>query len=265
MSSSRLNIVGARRPGVREKAAAMGVDEAYVSELVNAFYGRIRADRLLGPIFDEAIGDRWGFHLEKMKDFWASVALGAARYSGEPIPAHKKLTEARPRHFDLWLELFEETLRDTAPTPEAAACFMDHAVNIGKGLRTAMFGASGSGRSAGHVHPLAARRVTGGSPMSEGLPEGLVKYFESEEFTEATVPEKLMTEHATKPGVWARIVVLDGSLEYVVPGAPERSRRLETGDAGVIRPAEPHRVELPGMVRFKLELYRTGDADDTDS
>ena len=92
--------------------------------------------------------------------------------------------------------------------------------------------------------------------MSEGLPEGLVKYFESEEFTEATAPEKLMTRHDTKPGVWARVVVLDGSLEYVVPGAPERSRRLDTGDVGVIRPTETHRVELLGMVRFKLEFYR---------
>ena len=92
--------------------------------------------------------------------------------------------------------------------------------------------------------------------MSESIPDGHEKYFESEEFTEATVPEKLLTRHDTKPGVWARIVVLDGSLEYVVPGAPERSRRLDTGDVGIIRPTEAHRVELIGMVRFKLEFYR---------
>lgn len=145
MNANHLKIVGERRAGIQEKAAAMGIDEAYISELVNTFYRRIREDRLLGPIFDEAIGDRWGHHLEKMKDFWASVALGAGRYSGEPIPAHKKLLEVRPRHFDLWLEMFEETLQDTAPTPEAAAYFMAHAVNIAKGLRIAMFGVSGSG------------------------------------------------------------------------------------------------------------------------
>ena len=87
-----------------------------------------------------------GYHLEKMKDFWATVALGAGRYSGEPIPAHKKLAGVRPRHFDVWLEMFEETLQDTAPTPEAATYFMDHARQIGRGLQIAMFGANGSGR-----------------------------------------------------------------------------------------------------------------------
>ncbi|MCY4384697.1 MAG: DUF1971 domain-containing protein [Nitrospinae bacterium] len=92
--------------------------------------------------------------------------------------------------------------------------------------------------------------------MSENIPEGLVKYFESKIFTEKTVPEKLLTLHDTKPGVWARIVVLEGSLDYVVTGAPERNRRLDTGDVGIIRPTEPHRVELLGMVRFQVEFYR---------
>ncbi len=90
--------------------------------------------------------------------------------------------------------------------------------------------------------------------MNESVPDGLVKYFESEVFTEKTVPERLLTLHDTKPGVWARIVVLEGCLDYVVPGLPERNRRLETGDYGVIRPTEPHRVELLGKVSFKLEF-----------
>ena len=37
MNTKHLDIVGERKAGVRAKAAAMGVDEAYVSELVNAF------------------------------------------------------------------------------------------------------------------------------------------------------------------------------------------------------------------------------------
>lgn len=90
--------------------------------------------------------------------------------------------------------------------------------------------------------------------MIESVPAGLVKFYESKVFTEKTVPRKLKTLHDTKPGIWARIVVLEGCLDYVVPDSPERSRRLETGDYGVIRPTEPHRVELPGEVRFKLEF-----------
>ena len=147
MNKTHLHIVGERRQEVQEKAAAMGVDEAFISVLVDTFYSRIRADRLIGPIFEETIRDNWEHHLGKMKDFWASVALNAGRYSGEPTPAHKKLLEVQPWHFDVWLELFEETLRDTAPTTEAVAYFMDHAGQIAKGLQIAMFGASGLGRS----------------------------------------------------------------------------------------------------------------------
>ena len=147
MNKTHLHIVGERKREVVEKAAAMGVDEAYISVLVDTFYTRVRADRLIGPIFEETIRDDWEPHLKKMKDFWASVALNAGRYSGEPIPAHKKLLEVQPWHFDVWLELFEETLKDTAPTPDAVAYFMDHAGQIAKGLQIAMFGASGLGRS----------------------------------------------------------------------------------------------------------------------
>ncbi len=146
MNKTHLHIVGERRQEVQEKAAAMGVDEAFISVLVDTFYSRIREDRIIGPIFHEAIRDNWEHHLGKMKDFWASVALNAGRYSGDPIPAHKKLLEVQPWHFDVWLELFEETLSDTAPTTEAVAYFMDHAGQIAKGLQIAMFGASGFGR-----------------------------------------------------------------------------------------------------------------------
>ena len=86
MNKTHLHIVGERKREVVEKAAAMGVDEAYISVLVDTFYTRVRADRLIGPIFEETIRDDWEHHLRgKMKDFWASVALQAGRYSGEPI------------------------------------------------------------------------------------------------------------------------------------------------------------------------------------
>ena len=59
------------------------------------------------------------------------------------------------------------------------------------------------------------------------------------------------------PGSW----FFEGSLDYVVPDAPERNRRLEPGVIGVIRPTEAHRVELLGKVRFKVEFLRREDAD----
>lgn len=130
-----------RRRQLRARAGDLGIDEAYVATLVDTFYANVRAHALLGPIFEDAIGDDWDGHLATMKDFWASLALGAGRYDGRPVPAHAKHTMIRPWHFGIWLALFEQTLRATSPTPEAAAFFMERARQIAQSLQLALFGA----------------------------------------------------------------------------------------------------------------------------
>jgi hemoglobin len=52
-----------------------------VQNLVNTFYGRIREDELLGPIFNDTIQDRWPEHLEKMYSFWQTILLQEHTYS----------------------------------------------------------------------------------------------------------------------------------------------------------------------------------------
>ena len=42
-----------------------GIDDAVLRELVEAFYGKIRKDRVLAPIFASRI-DNWPPHLERM-------------------------------------------------------------------------------------------------------------------------------------------------------------------------------------------------------
>lgn len=133
----------ARRAEIQRRANVIGIDEAYISLLVDEFYRRIRADETLGPIFEEAIGDRWDYHLPRMKSFWASVALNAGTYSGQPVPAHKKLSQVEQSHFQTWLALFRQTLQDTAATPEAVDYFMERANRIAESLQLAMFGFPG--------------------------------------------------------------------------------------------------------------------------
>lgn len=133
----------ARRAEIQRRANVIGIDEAYISLLVDEFYRRIRAEKTLGPIFEEAIGDRWDYHLPRMKSFWASVALNAGTYSGQPVPAHKKLSQVEQSHFQTWLALFRQTLQDTAPTPEAVDYFMERANRIAESLQLAMFGFPG--------------------------------------------------------------------------------------------------------------------------
>lgn len=58
-----------------------------VKLLVDTFYGKVRADALLGPVFDARIQDRWPVHLEKMYSFWQTTLLGEHTYTGRPFPA----------------------------------------------------------------------------------------------------------------------------------------------------------------------------------
>lgn len=140
MAESRYRTTSERRAEIQENAARMGIDDEYISRLVDTFYDRIRADETLGPIFLGNVSN-WDVHMPKMKDFWSSVALHSSRYSGQPVPAHVKLVkDVEPRHFELWLALFEKTLEDTAPTKEAIPYFMDRAERIARSLQLAMFG-----------------------------------------------------------------------------------------------------------------------------
>jgi len=138
-------VIGARerRTELQRKARAIGIDEAYVSRLVDTFYQSVRTDPRLGPIFDDVIQNRWDHHLPRMKDFWTSVALHAGTYSGQPVPAHMKLTRVEQSDFQIWLRLFREALEQTAPTPEAIDYFMERAQRIAESLQLAMFGLPG--------------------------------------------------------------------------------------------------------------------------
>lgn len=141
--SDAVRAASERRAEIQRRANAIGIDETYISVLVDEFYRRVRSDNMLGPIFEQAIGDRWDHHLPRMKSFWASVALNAGTYSGQPVPAHKKLTSVQKAHFQHWLALFRGTLEDTAPSTEAIEYFMERAERIAESLQLAMFGFPG--------------------------------------------------------------------------------------------------------------------------
>lgn len=128
-----------KRAQIREAAGIMGIDEGYLSQMVEEFYARIRADARLGPVFEAEIGENWEPHLERMKRFWASIALNAGSYSGKPVAVHQRLRGIEREDFDRWLGLFRATLDDTAPTSEAVNYLMIRTERIAQSLRMAMF------------------------------------------------------------------------------------------------------------------------------
>lgn len=95
----------------RRAAAEMGIDETFVSELVDRFYGRVQADPVLGPVFAERIAD-WGPHLAQMKRFWRSILFSSGEYLGRPMPLHLAIPGLDKAMFARWLDLFAATLAE---------------------------------------------------------------------------------------------------------------------------------------------------------
>ncbi|AVO42932.1 group III truncated hemoglobin [Simplicispira suum] len=89
---------GERGPVTRER----------LSELVHTFYADVRADTLLGPVFEQALAERWEPHLERMVEFWSTVALGTKSFSGNVFGKHMALSGVTPSHFTAWVRLWGE-------------------------------------------------------------------------------------------------------------------------------------------------------------
>lgn len=86
---------------------------ADIERLVDGFYGRVRGDELLGPIFNDVAHTDWARHLPKMYDFWEGVLFGVAGFRGNPLAVHRELACRVPlgaREFGRWLDLFHESV-----------------------------------------------------------------------------------------------------------------------------------------------------------
>lgn len=125
----------ATRERKRAEAAAIGIDEAFISDLVDGFYARIRTDDLLGPIFAGVIAD-WPPHLARMKSFWRSILMNTGEFSGNPMAKHLAIAGLEPRHFCHWLGLFYATLDELEPDSTARRTVATRARMIADSLLT---------------------------------------------------------------------------------------------------------------------------------
>ncbi len=90
----------------------------------------------------------------------------------------------------------------------------------------------------------------------KSLPDDVVPYRRTQEFTESTIPTGLLRAHTTKAGVWGRIRVLEGSLRYRILEPQIEEMLLEPGVDGIIEPRVRHQVEACGPARFWVEFAR---------
>ena len=137
----------ARDAACMPNAIPATLDETRLATLVDRFYDKVRADPLLGPVFNPRIDD-WDAHKVLMTSFWATVALRSGHYRGNPLAKHQPLAIGAG-HFQRWLALWRETAGEVLDV-ESAALMTGYAERIGYGMRVGM-GLSGHlrGRESG--------------------------------------------------------------------------------------------------------------------
>lgn len=109
-----------------------------IQKLVNTFYGHIRKDELLGPIFNGHIADeQWPQHLDTLSKFWEVNLLGDTGFRANPRAKHlgvdKNLNySVESKHFERWLQLWYGTI-DTLFLGRIAEQAKNQALNMAHG------------------------------------------------------------------------------------------------------------------------------------
>lgn len=122
----------------------IAVTPAQIDQVVTAFYGCVRNDKDLGPVFAAHVED-WPSHESKISAFWRNALLYERVYDGNPMQVHKSSGHVKAEHFAVWLTLFDQVLAAQLP-PELAQGWSALAHRIGRGLR---FGLCPSSNDAG--------------------------------------------------------------------------------------------------------------------
>ena len=138
-----------------------------ITQLVHGFYGDVRRDPLLGPVFDEALHGQWDAHLQRLVDFWSTGALGTRSFKGDVFGKHMALEGVTPAHFAAWVGLWQQhTSRLFAP--EVARDLQVAAHGIARNLFRGYFG-----NDPGFVQPREEHGEHGAQPHgSEGVQQG---------------------------------------------------------------------------------------------
>ncbi len=228
---------------MQQASPTVQIDEAALAALVDRFYAKVRADALIGPVFNSAIHD-WPVHLAKLVDFWSSVMLTTGRYKGNPMQAHlKHRATITPAMFERWLHLWAETTHDLF-APDAASALQAKAKRIAESLTIAL-----------DLHDERGQRLV--SRALRAVPRQSVAgrpYKVTPPFTEETLPDALRRDHSTKAGAWGVIRVLEGQvrLHFSDNGAFED---LTPDRPGVVEPQRVHWVEPMGPMRMRVEFH----------
>ena len=90
------------------------------------------------------------------------------------------------------------------------------------------------------------------------FPGNFIPYKKTPVFTEESLPSGLKNDHSTKTGVWGKIILTEGTLQYRV-NSLKTDTVLSPNETGIILPEILHSVALLGPVKFYVEFYKEPD------
>jgi len=107
-------------------------DRNDIQLLVNSFYDKVKADPMIGFIFNDIVKVNWERHLPVMYDFWENTLFYTGGYIGNPMEMHRRLNQRIPltaEHFKQWTHLFTSTV-DELFAGEKAELAKQRAISI---------------------------------------------------------------------------------------------------------------------------------------
>lgn len=110
---------------------------AVIRRVVEGFYGKVRQDALLGPVFNELVQD-WDAHIEKVSAFWRyATRLDRTYNSRDFMPAHLRHAQIEPSLLPQWLSLFRQTAMDVC-TEQGAGVLIDIAERMADSIEMSL-------------------------------------------------------------------------------------------------------------------------------
>jgi tellurite resistance-related uncharacterized protein len=95
--------------------------------------------------------------------------------------------------------------------------------------------------------------------VTDELPAGLQHVRTTETFDHEHHPAGLRRAHRVADGVWARLVVHTGELNFSFEDESDSTIAVAGGETMVIPPGRLHHVDITVPVTFALEFHREPD------
>ncbi len=110
-----------------------------IAQLVSRFYSDVRADQVLGPVFEVALSERWASHLPRMVEFWTTMTLGSRSFTGNVFARHMAVPGVTELHFERWMRLWRSNTQALFE-PTTAHHLQELAAGIAHNLFRGYFG-----------------------------------------------------------------------------------------------------------------------------